>query len=394
MSGSGFVQALVFGFMANPASTREEINQAASMAGMQVSTQGLDKRFTAKAALFLDEMLAEAVHRMVKVVPQTQSLLSRFNGVYIADSTLVALPSELACVFQGNNGDTDAAAKVAVQWDMQSGGLRLWLRDGMVHDQQTGIAAQALPQGALRLNDLGFFNLALFEQDIQHQRFFLSRYKSRTLVYDAHGQALDLVKTLKKQGKQGVSLQVQLGTNRLACRLIAVPVAPEKAGKRRKQLRQQAKRKQQAVSQMSLALAAWNVYVTNLSEDQLSIEEALVLAATRWQIECLFKLWKRSGLLDETRSHDPHRVWCEFYAKLMALLLQHWLMLLGCWHRLDRSFHRAFQLIRKQAFALLAALKTEPVFAQVLAHTAFVLTSTCLPFIQTGCSSFSFSAMA
>lgn len=82
------------------------------------------------------------------------------------------------------------------------------------------------------------------------------------------------------------------------------------------------------------------------------MNEAPILGMTRWQIECLFQLWKSSGLLDEWRSADVWRIWCEFYAKLLALLVQPWVILVGCWQRLDRSLHRAAQLIRKHAFAL------------------------------------------
>lgn len=377
VTGSGFVQALVFGFMANPASTRQEINQAASLAGMAISTQGLDKRFTAKAACFLDQLLAEAVKQMIQATPQTHSLLSRFNGVYIGDSTLIALPDGLAGVFRGHNGSEDAAAKVAVQWEMETGELKLWLSDGTVHDQRTGIVARQLPAGALRLNDLGFFNLQVFEQDGQQQRYFFSRYKGGTLIYDEAGKAIDLVKRLKRQRRQALSLPIQLGAQRIACRLIALPLETEQVAKRRERLRQTARRKQQTLSATSLALAAWTIYVTNLSEEQLSVSEAATLGATRWQIECLFKLWKGSGLLDESRSQDPHRVWCELYAKLLALLLQHWLMLVGCWHRLNRSLHRALQVLRKQAFALLAVLKDVPALILTLQRTASILTDTC-----------------
>ncbi len=47
----------------------------------------------------------------------------------------------------------------------------------------------------------------------------------------------------------------------------------------------------------------------------------------RWQVEKLFDLWKRHGLLEETRSRKPWRVLCEVYAKLLGLLVQHWIFL-------------------------------------------------------------------
>jgi hypothetical protein len=377
VTGSGFAQAVVFSFLANPAATREEVNQAAANAGMVLSTPGLDKRFTAKAAYFLDSLLAEAIQQGVAAVPQTPSVLSRLNGVYVGVSTLVGLPEALASVFRGCNGEADAAAKVAVQWDVESGALGLWLRDGTVHDQRTGMMAQGLPAGALRLNDLGFFNLETFAADQEGGVYFFSRYKVGTLVYTADGQPLELARYLRRQGQQACELNIHLGAGRLPCRLLALPVPPAQVGKRRKRLRRTARRKQQPLSARSLALAGWTLYVTNVPAERLKLEEAAVVGCTRWQIECLFKLWKSSGLLDETRSQDPLRVWCEFYAKLLALLIQHWVMVVGCWQRLDRSLHRATQVIRKRAFCLLDTLTDLPGLIRCLQHTAQVMTTTC-----------------
>lgn len=375
VSGAGFAQALAFGFMANPAATREEVNQAAASAGMELSTPGLDKRFSAKAAYFLDGLLAKAVEQVISNVPQAQSVLSQFNGVFIGDGSVVALPEALASVFRGNNGADDAAVKLAVQWDIQGGDLALWLSDATVHDQRTGIINRCLPAGALRLNDLGFFNLETFAQDDAQGVFFLSRYKGGTLVYHPDGSPLELVRYLQQQGDAPLALDILLGKERLPCRLIALPVAPEQVGKRRNHLQQTASRKQQPVSARALALAAWTLYVTNVPA--LAPEAVAVLGCTRWQIECLFKLWKGVGLLDQTRSHDPYRVWCELYAKLLALLVQHWLMLLGCWQRLNRSLHRAAQLIHKYAFALVAVLSDLTRLVPVLQQVVQVMAQTC-----------------
>ena len=81
---------------------------------MWLSTQGLDKRFTAKAAYFLDSLLQRALAQVVEAVPGSEGLLARFTGVYIADSSVVKLPPELATVWRGNNHDEEAAGKVAV----------------------------------------------------------------------------------------------------------------------------------------------------------------------------------------------------------------------------------------------------------------------------------------
>jgi hypothetical protein len=103
-------------------------------------------------------------------------------------------------------------------------------------------------------------------------------------------------------------------------------------------------------------LAGWTVYVTNVPAARLSLAEAFVLGRARWQIELLFKLWKSGGRLDESRSADPWRILGEVYAKLVAMVTQHWLLLEGCWDRPDRSLTRAAQTIREHAVCLPRAL--------------------------------------
>lgn len=377
MTGSGFAQALVFGFLSNPASSRAELNQAAATVGMDISTQGLDQRFNAKAVVFLDSLLQAALGHVVRGISGADSLLSRFSGVYVMDTSTVNLPPALATVWQGNNGADEAAVKVAVQWDLQAGSLGLWLSGGRVHDQRTGVCASSLPAGSLRLADLGFFNLERFHNDLSQQVDFFSRYKVGTRVFTCQGQALDLAALLRWQGTRPLDLPILLGAQRLPCRLLALPVSAEVKGQRRARLRQTARRKQQSVSPAALALAGWTLYVTSLPAERLALAEAPILGMTRWQIERLFKLWKSSGLLDEWRSQNPWRVWAEFYGKLLALLVQHWLLLVSAWQRLDRSLHRAAQVIRKHAFHLAATFHSRTALIPALSMVAHAVLQTC-----------------
>jgi hypothetical protein len=94
-------------------------------------------------------------------------------------------------------------------------------------------------------------------------------------------------------------------------------------------------------------------------------------------VHCLFKLWKSDGQLATSRSQNPDRVLCEFYAKLLACLTQHWITLVGCWRRLDRSLYQATQVIRKRAFCLLEALNDEAALIDTLQRTAQIMTDTC-----------------
>jgi hypothetical protein len=90
-----------------------------------------------------------------------------------------------------------------------------------------------------------------------------------------------------------------------------------------------------------------------------------VIARVRWQIELLFKLWKSHGHVDQWRSANPWRILCEVYGKLLAMLVQHWL-LLGCWQYANRSLWKAATMVRKLACLLAMQLADDERLAQVL----------------------------
>lgn len=369
MDAVRFVQTLVLGWLDKPESSLSDLCQLAAVVGVHVTPQGLENRFTPQAAELLLGVLQVAVKQVVAAVPAAMPLLARFNGVYIQDSTQLALPAELAVVWRGNGGkDSGAALKLQVQWEWLSGQLiRLDLQPGRTPDNAAPAQGLPLAAGALRLADLGYFRLETLAETAAAGAFFLTRLKQPTLVFTGAGEPLNLLRWLKRSGEAVRDIPIQLGERqRLACRLIAVRVPPEVAAERRRKLRRAAKVKGQAVSAERLALAGWTLLVTNAPVEKLNAAEALVVAAVRWQMELLFKLWKSQGQLGISRSGQAWRQLCEIYAKLLGQLIQHWLLLMGCWDRPDRSLVRAAHTVKQFALSLAVALTSRPAIEELL----------------------------
>jgi len=97
------------------------------------------------------------------------------------------------------------------------------------------------------------------------------------------------------------------------------------------------------------------ILITNAPLRLLTLVEALVLARVRWQIELIFKLWKSHGQIDTWRTARAERILCEVYAKLLAMVLQQWMLIVGCWEYADRSLTKAAQVIRDHAIELASA---------------------------------------
>jgi hypothetical protein len=153
---------------------------------------------------------------------------------------------------------------------------------------------------------------------------------------------------------------------RYPMRLLMVRVPTEVAEQRRQNLLKDASRRARPVSAHALELADWTILLTDVPSKRLRLEEALVLLRERWQIEWLFKLWKQYGHLDEWRTTHPWRVLCELYAKLIGMVLQHWLIVLLAWHNAQRSLVKLAQVVRDTAWTLMEALAGQRDFAAVL----------------------------
>ena len=72
---------------------------------VRISAQGLDKRFTEKAAEFVKRMLEEALGQVIKASAAVDvEILQRFSHVYVADGSVITLPDELHEYWQGTGG--------------------------------------------------------------------------------------------------------------------------------------------------------------------------------------------------------------------------------------------------------------------------------------------------
>ncbi len=362
LGGGEFAQALVFGWLANPDSTLEQLSQTAAAVGVRVSPQGLDARFGPASAECMRLVLAAAVQRAVAAEPIHLGLLSRFDAVVLVDGSVVGLPGELAEAFPGcgTASGTSASLKIGVSFDLLTGRLGvLDLLPGKEHDRSLPLQRADVQPGALRLADLGFFDLKVLQALDNQKAYWLTQMQVQTAIYDPEGKRLDLPTLLKHKCKRRLETRVLVGADsRISCRLLAMRVPKHVAKVRRERLHSEARRRKQTASQARLALCAWTVLISNVEQELLSLEEAMVLARLRWQIELLFKLWKSHGKLDEWRSHKPWRILTEVYAKLVAMLIQHWILVVGCWQYPDRSLTKAAQAVRGWVLYLASTLRS------------------------------------
>jgi hypothetical protein len=298
---------------------------------------------------------------MVCADPVAIPLLQRFPGVYLLDSTTIMLPDALGTLWRGNGGSTpvgtSAALKLQVLWNLTDGTLQhLGLQHGRASDNASPAQDVELPAGALRIADLGYFGLDRLAKLTAQQVFVLSRLNPQVALFDQAGVRQDLLQMLE-QAQDVLEQEVRIGARqRVRVRLLAVRVPQEVADQRRRRMRKELLEKGKVPTERTLAFAGWTIAVTTVPRERLSLREALVLLRTRWQIELLFKLWKSHGQIDRWRSEQPWRVLCEVYAKLLAMVVLHWVLLVSCWQYPNRSLMKAAQTVQQHAMVLALGL--------------------------------------
>jgi hypothetical protein len=374
LTGATWVQTLVFGWGRQPDASLEELAEQADLLGVAITPQGLDRWFCPEGADCLQQLAQRAVATLVHSRPITLPLLERFRGVFVEDCTSAALPAELAARFPGcggsaPNGAGQATLKAYVRLELQGGHVTdLAFQGGRHQDVEAGQQARRLPAGALRLKDLGFFDTQELARDTTAGVSWISRLPCHVQVQVGVAPAQAVTAWLQGQTADRVDVVATVGkVHPLKCRLIAVRCPQEVRQRRLRQLEQRARDKGSAVSERQRLWCGWTVLITNLAAHELTIDEAWVLYRVRWQIELLFKLWKSHGRLDKSLGQRGDRVLCEVLAKLVAMLVQHWVILTGCPWLDGIPAGRKIRVVRRYLERVMDALNDPQELQRVLA---------------------------
>ena len=365
-TGRTLLLMIVATLLRKPDAAWADFYLTAAQLGLDLSLTAIQKRFAAGQPLvdFFRKAFERALQNTVAALPSSADLFQQFTAVLIGDATTVALPDELANLFEGcggSEGTSRAALKLQVLWDLKTGKLtQLHVEPGKASDAKSPIARADAQPGELLVFDLGYFDLGRLAAVDARKGKFLSRLLFGTEIFDEQGEPLDLRRHLREQTGGLVDLAILLGaTAKLACRLVAVRVPQEVANRRRQQAREKAAKKgRKAPTAEYLELLGWSLFVTNCSGQELTWKAVVVLYRARWQIELLFKLWKSHNRLAAHREGaGALEVLAVFYAKLLGVLLQHWILVATAWQLAGRSLTRAARALAEVVKEILLALR-------------------------------------
>jgi hypothetical protein len=375
-------KTFVLGYLQRPNATDEQLARMAIQCGAEVTPQAIDQRHSPKLVKFFEEMFRAGMKLCVESKKTLAPILDRFTSVKILDSTTTTLPDSMANEFPGCGGSYNggkAAVKLQTELDLRHGGLEIEIEPGRSPDSATSRQWVEHQPGSLRITDLGYFNLTVFAAMSLAKAFFLSRLQFATCVKRPEEGMLDILPWLLKQRSKVVDQWLLLGKEqRLPSRLIAFRVPKEQANRRRRKLRKEtlAKRGQEP-SDARLAWCDWMILVTNVPADKLTVEEVIILYRARWQIELLFKRWKSQDLVATLSGSTDARQMIRVWARLLAALVQHWLVVASSWGDPTKSWAKVSETIRDFAKSLLKAMHDLLELEQVIAELCKIVGKNC-----------------
>jgi hypothetical protein len=259
------------------------------------SKQALSKRLRPQIEGFLAQIVIALFAQWARPLGQ-QGCWSPFKRVLLQDSTVIALPGRLAREFPGSHNPhrRQEGAALKIQWiaDLLQGTVVSFSLSSFRRNDQAACPdiLAVLRPGDLVLRDLGYFCLAVFAQIDALGAFFICRFRHGLNLADPKtDQPLDLADELRRRGR--FDGRVLVGKQRLALRLVALPVTEETANLRRHRAKTNRDQRWQPGAEQ-MFLMGWNIFLTNVSGSVWSASRIAQVYRLRWRIEMIFKSWK------------------------------------------------------------------------------------------------------
>ncbi|MGL6194124.1 MAG: IS4 family transposase [Thermoguttaceae bacterium] len=367
ISAMDFVTVNVFAWLENKNATNETFINMYEKFGISITEQAISKRFNENSVLFFHSLVSHSLKTLVNQNKEAIPLLDRFTGgVYIDDCSTVKMPLDLAELLPGCGGgkdpkDTAAAIKTFCRFEITSGNYaQLLFGAGKTSDHTLENEADILPRNSLHLADMGFFCIKRFEDETKIGAYFISRIPAGKTI-GLGKDKMSITSYLKGITANIVDEEMHICGSQTKFRFIAIRV-PEKVSQQRiNRAKKDNGKKGGAISCEQVGMSKWTVFITNIPKEKCSVDEISALYRVRWQIELVFKLWKSECGLSESHGRSGYRRLCEFFAKLLGIIVVNWLSLSRCGMLGGVSATRLWRCVKRNIEPIVMAIMEQDV---------------------------------
>jgi len=296
-----------------------------------IKKQSLHERFNEYAVTFLKLLLENVLTRQIDT-DGIKELLPRQKRIKIKDSTSFQLPEHLRDIYPGSGGKTSkACVKIQFEYDLKSGKVTDLSIGGFTTTDLTNShqSKDSIEADDVLIRDLGFIGLGFLKIIQEKHAFFLNRIKSNVSLWRKNTKGLfeplGLAKVEKQMRKGKTATRqftVYLGKEKsVQCRLIIECLPPEVSAEKLRRAKRAAQREGRTLGKDTLSRIGLNLFVTNMSDEDLPMKNVWPLYRLRWQIELVFKVFKSVAQINKIKKVKRHRFECYLYGKLIWALL-------------------------------------------------------------------------
>jgi len=356
---------------AKPKSLNQLAIEALSVHDVDISKQGMDKKFSEQTLTFLKHLIEKQLS--VELGQQIEAgWLSLFNRVIIKDATRFELPESYKDYLPGSGGAASkAGACLQFEYDLKSGSI-IDLNLTAANRPDVSDAVQVLDKVAcndLVIRDLGYFAFNSFLNISDKGAFFISRHKANAIVYemkDGKLQQLDfkiLYERMKKYQLSRIEKDVFIGnTSKIPVRMIIDLLPDDVYEQRIRKTNRSHKSKGYNSSEKFKLMSRFNLVITNVPQTVLPVDIVPILYRIRWQIELIFKIWKSVIGIHHNRIMKYTRWLCILHFKLL-LMIVNWNIVMGKRNHIYKqrgkmlSLNKCFKTLFDNSYRLRDALK-------------------------------------
>ncbi len=298
---------------------------------VHISKQGLDKRFNEQAVAFIKTVFEQHLANQIYTEGIDDGWLGHFEHVRIKDGTRFDVPEEFFQELPGSGGSASKAGVcIQYEFDIKSGKI-LELKITPANRPDVTDAKETkdnIEKGDLIIRDLGYFVLDSFSHLIKSEAYLISRLHTQTNVYQQKNgkreelNFADIYEYMSKNNLLRIEKDVFVGKNgQLPLRLVIELMPEEVYAKRMQKINKGNKKKGYHTSKEYSRRARFNLFVTNIPGDMAPAQAISTFYKIRWQVELVFKVWKSTLGIDNTRKMKYNRWLCLLYAKLLVIVI-------------------------------------------------------------------------
>ncbi len=303
---------------------------AQAQCNVDISKQGLDLRMNDRAVEFIRSLLQKQLTSQVANVLDV-GLMRHFNRVRIKDSTKFEIHNQLKDYFPGFGGlASEASACLQLEFDLKSGMIiDLDLTPGNRPDSKDALEKSGdIQKNDLIIRDLGYFALGVLSDIQKAEAYFISKLNYKTIVFEAIEGSLSVIdfgklyQNMKQKGITRMEKPVFIGKeDKLPVRLI-IELMPDQVYEQRvRKVKAYNQKKGHQTGTEYTDRARFNLFVTNIGTEMLTLQSIPLFYKLRWQIELIFKVWKSTFGIQATRKMKLERFLCLLYSKLLLIMV-------------------------------------------------------------------------